>query len=177
MDPTTLALLSLLLTTASSVLPGATQNQETQQQQASQRQLSASDFANNPSAFIARLGNLLGLPGANPNAAGGGVGGITGATNTAIQDATTQDSQGLTNSIWQQTQPQLAASGLSQAPGIANEELSTALAPYQIQEQQLGAQTGSAEIGNALQTEETNLTYPFQIGSQGAGSFPSFQTL
>ena len=41
-------LLSLILTTMAGVLPGSTQNQETQQQQASQRQLSASDLAGNP---------------------------------------------------------------------------------------------------------------------------------
>jgi hypothetical protein len=175
-DPFT-QLLTLLLTSMSSILPGATQNQAKLQRQTSQRQLSASDFANNPSAFIARLGNLLGFPGANPNAAGGGVGGITGATNTAIKGATQQGSQALTNNVWQQEQPQLAAAGMSQAPGIANEEMATALAPFQIQEQQLGAQTGMGEVQNALSTESSNLQFPFNIGSGAAGSFPSFSAL
>jgi hypothetical protein len=176
MDPYT-QLLTLLLTTFAGVLPGSVQNQETQQQQASQRQLSASDFAQNPSAVLGQAGNLLGLPGASGSAAGGGVGGISGMLQALIQKFTGQTTQNLSNSAWQQTQPQLAAAGLSQAPGIANEELSTALAPSIIQEQQLGSQEGTGALNSALQTEQSDLQYPFLVGSAGAGSFPSIATL
>ena len=175
MDPYT-QLLTLLLTTFSGVLPGATQNQETQQQQASQRQLSASDIATNPQNFSAQIANLLGLPN-NPATPGGGSGGISGMLQKLLATFTPQTSQGLSNNVWQQTQPQLAAAGLGQAPGIANEEMSTALAPSVIQEQQLGSQEGTGALNSALQTEQSNLTFPFNIGSQGAGSFPSFATL
>lgn len=175
MDPYT-QLLTLLLTTFAGVLPGSVQNQEQLQQQASQRQLSSSDIATNPQNFSAQIANLLGLPN-NPATPGGGSGGISGMLQKLISQFTPQTSQALTNNAWQSTQPQLAAAGLSQAPGIANEELSTALAPSIIQEQQLGAQEGTGALNSALQTEQSNLTFPFNIGSQGAGSFPSIATL
>jgi hypothetical protein len=175
MDPYT-QLLTLLLTTFAGVLPGATQDQETQQQQASQRQLSASDVATNPQTFSAQIANLLGLPN-NPASPGGGSAGISGMLQSLISKFTPQTSQALTNNAWQATQPQLAAAGLGQAPGIANEELSTALAPSIIQEQQLGAQEGTGAVNSALSTEESNLQFPFNIGSAGASSFPSFATL
>jgi hypothetical protein len=170
-------ILTLLLTTMAGSLPGSVQNQEKQQQQASTRQLTASDFAQNPDAFIARMANMLGLPGANNKAAGGGVGGISGALQSLIQKFTQGNSQNLSNNVFQGEQAQLASSGLGQAPGIANEEMATALAPLQISEQQLGAQEGVGAVNTALQNEQSNLQYPFQIGAQGAGSFPSFATL
>jgi len=170
-------MLTLLLTTMAGSLPGSVQNQEKQQQQVSTRQLTASDFAQNPDAFIARMANMLGLPGANNKAAGGGVGGISGALQSLIQKFTQGNSQNLSNNVWQGEQAQLASSGLGQAPGIANEEMSTALAPSVIAEQQLGAQEGVGAVQSALNTENSNLQFPFQIGSAGAGSFPSFATL
>lgn len=171
------AILQLFLSVGASTLPGATQNQEQQQQQASQRQLTASDFAQNPDAFMARIGNMLGLPGANNKAAGGGVGGISGALKTLIDKFTQGNSQNLSNNVWQGEQAQLASAGLGQAPGVAAEEMATALSPFQIQEQQLGAQEGQGALQQALTTQQANLQYPFNIGSQGAGSFPSFATL
>lgn len=153
------------------------QNQTNAQGQAFQRQLSASDFAGDPQRFLGRLGNLLGQPGAASNQPGGGVGGVQGLLQSLIQKFTQGGSANLTNNVWQQLQPKLAASGLSQAPGIANEEMSTALAPFQIQEQQLGASEGSNALNTALQTEETNLGYPFKLGSGVAGQFPNIAAL
>ncbi len=141
MDPYT-SLLTLLLTTFAGVLPGSAQNQEQLQQQASGRQLNASDVATNPQNFSAQIANLLGLPN-NPATPGGGSGGISGMLRKLLAQFTPQTSQGLSNNVWQATAPQLAAAGLGQAPGIANEEMSTALAPSVIQEQQLGAQRGN----------------------------------
>ncbi len=176
------SLLTTLLTAMAGIIPGATQNQENLQQQSSQRQLSASDLATNPNTFSSQLSNLLGVTGASagPNstgANGAGTNTIAGMLQKLISSFTGSSSQNLTNNVWEQLQPQLASAGLGQAPGVANEELATALAPNQIQEQTLGAEEGAGALQSALQTEETNLQFPFQIGSQAASSFPSFATL
>jgi hypothetical protein len=165
-------LLTVLLPIFAGILPGSVQNQEQIQQQASQRQLSASDTATNTQSFLQQIAGLLGgTTGAATNS-----GGITGALQAAIQKFTTGNQQNLTNNVWEQEQPQLAAAGLSQAPGIAASELSTSLAPYQIQERQLGATEGQGAVSSALNTEESNLQFPFNIGN-AATSFPSFATL
>ena len=183
MNPQLIQFLTALLPVMANILPGSMQNQSQLQQQGAQRELSASDFANNPKAFMARLSNMLGVTGA-PSSAGPNSGGPNGAgTNTmagmlkALTDKFTQgNSQALTNNVWQGEQAQLASSGMGQAPGVAQMGLSTALAPYQIQEQQLGATEGTGALQSALQTEETNLGYPFKIGEGAAGQFPSFSS-
>ena len=164
------------------IIPGATQNEETLRQQASQRQLSQSDLMTDPNTFSSQLSNLLGVTGASagpnsggPNGAGSNT--ISGMLQKLVNNFTGSSSQNLTNSLWQQIRPQLAAAGLGQAPGVANMELSTNLAPNALSEQQLGAQEGAGALQSALQTETSNAEFPFNLGSGAAGQFPSFATL
>ena len=180
MNPTTLALLQLILQSLAPVLPGAAQNQFKGQSQAFQRQLSTSDMVNDPKRFMAQLSNMLGVTGgsAGPNSGGPKGAGTTfaGMLKTLIDKMTPQLSQGLTDNIWQQEQPKLAASGLSQAPGIANEEMATALAPFQQKEQEMGIGAAENAMQTAVQTQQSNLGYPFKLGEGLAGQFPQFAT-
>ncbi len=184
MDPNLInSIMQLLLTIGSSSLPGATQNQAKLQQQTAQRQLSASDFANNPQAFMARLSNMLGVTGA-PGSAGPNSGGPNGAgTNTMagmLQTLIGKFTQATARTF--QTRlagrtSELASSGLCQAPGIAKEEISDGARPFSAQEQQLGASEASSALSSALNTENRVLQFPFRLGTNAATSFPSFQTL
>lgn len=168
------ALLTLIMSVLQSVPIGeSAQNALKGQQQAMQRQLSASDLANNPNKFMARINSMLGL-GGNPNAPAGSAGnpGMLQQIQKLIGTLTPQLSSGLNTATMQQVSPELAAAGLTQAPGIANEELSTAIAPQEIQEQQIGAQLATGEQQGATNTANQTLQYPFQIGSGIAGQFP-----
>lgn len=67
----------------------------------------------------------------------------------------------LVGSIMRSTAPNIAARGLATSPGMSQQIDAEALAPYEMQEQQLGSR-------NAFESLQPS----FQVGSELAGSYP-----
>lgn len=175
------------------------------QQQAMQRQLSASDMAGDPARLMAHINRMLGTP-SNPNAPVGTGGNASmqqqlqqllkqlTPNNPSLAQLQSQLTPQIENStmasVMQKVNPQLQAMGMTQAPGVAAEEMATALGPMALQEQQIGAGLAEGQLGSLLQGEQlgsrmalgeqqgaTNLEnsalqYPFNIGSGAAGQYP-----
>jgi hypothetical protein len=79
-------------------------------------------------------------------------------------------SQGLTQGVGNVVNADLAEQGLSQAPGIQSQVLSQALAPAQLQEQQMALQAALQAIGlpaSALQSIQSVMGQPNAIGGIG----------
>ena len=71
-------------------------------------------------------------------------------------------SQQLIKSVTRATTPEIAEAGLAQSPGMSQQITAEALAPYELQEQQMGQQ---AAFGG--------LSLPGQVGAGAAGAYPS----
>jgi hypothetical protein len=79
-----------------------------------------------------------------------------------INRTTRQLSPQLINSVTRATTPGIAERGLATSPGMSQQIIAEALAPYQLQEQQM-AQT---DVFQGMQI-------PFSVGSGVAGGYPS----
>ena len=82
--------------------------------------------------------------------------------NQRIQAMTKPLSHQLVQSVTRATTPGIAEAGLATSPGMSQQMIGEALAPYQLQEQQLGQQA-------AFQ----GMDMPFKVGSGAAGGYPS----
>jgi hypothetical protein len=82
--------------------------------------------------------------------------------NQRIQAMTRPLSQQLVKSVTRATTPGIAEAGLATSPGMSQQMIAEALAPYQIQEQQMGQNA-------AFQS----MTPAFQVGAGSAGLYPS----
>jgi hypothetical protein len=83
------------------------------------------------------------------------------ALTSRINQATRQLSPELIHSVTRATTPSIASRGLATSPGMSQQMIAEALAPYQLQEQQMGQQ---AVMGG--------MQLPFGVGSGLAGQYP-----
>lgn len=90
-----------------------------------------------------------------------------------VANQTPQLSKQLVSSVWNSEAPTLAGAGLSTSPGMATGILGNALAPYQMQEQQLAANTALGTLGLGNSDITGGLSAPFGIGSALAGYIPN----
>lgn len=90
-----------------------------------------------------------------------------------VSNQTPQLQKSLVNSVWNSEAPTLAGAGLSTSPGMATGILGNALAPYQLQEQQLAANTAMGTLGLGNQDITGGFSAPFDIGSALAGYIPN----
>jgi len=87
---------------------------------------------------------------------------------SGIQQLQQPLSANLTNSVGNTVQGQLAERGLSQAPGIYGSSLAQALAPYQLQEQQLATNAYLQKLGLPIQSRPSPFgPYPANTNTTG----------
>jgi hypothetical protein len=165
MNPQTLYIFQILVN--SGVPP---QQAWTQAQQMAQQAAGPAGGAPGGSGLIGQLMTLLGAgaatgiegnvfgqqeqaaqTGLNPSAIGKGINQLTKKLSPTLINAITRD-----------TAPSIVGRGLATSPGMSQEITAEALAPYQLQEQQLGQQAF---------VEGQNM--PFKVGSGAAGGYPS----
>jgi hypothetical protein len=84
------------------------------------------------------------------------------ALTSRINQATRQLSPELIHSVTRATTPSIASRGLATSPGMSQQMIAEALAPYQLKEQQM-----------AQQTVMGGMQYPFNVGGGLAGQYPS----
>jgi len=85
-----------------------------------------------------------------------------GLLSARINALTKPLSSQLVKSVTRATTPGIAEAGLATSPGMSQQMIAEALAPYQLQEQQMGQNA-------AFQ----GLTLPGQVGAGAAGAYPS----
>ena len=85
--------------------------------------------------------------------------------NERIQSLTRPMNQSLIKSVTRATNPGIAEAGLATSPGMSQQITAEALAPYQVQEQQMGQNAAFEGMQPA-----------FQVGSGAAGEAPTAET-
>ena len=84
------------------------------------------------------------------------------ALTSLINQSTRQLSPELIHAVTRATTPSIASRGLATSPGMSQQMVAEALAPYQMDEQQLAANTVMG-----------GMNLPFGVGSGLAGQYPS----